>query len=602
MKSNRVKGAISLPMAILLIFATALLLSLLFFTFWQRLSQKVETILRDQFNQQQLMLTRKIADNVEAYFDYLENELLAYPYRFQSIKPGSPDYEAYMAARFKDMRRLGILAIRRYNQDGVMVQAWGQPVTPAVSLPAPLLKWVQDPKNRHHLLLGKTAPGTEPPWQGRLLMPFLTQLYSSPNAAQPSGALEMLIDPFFICRQATEGVRSGESGYAWIIDQNEIILAHYEKEFVGQEAIPVRLARNPKTVFRGLREIHALLLSGHEGVGAYESGWHRQRLGLTPKLVAYTPIRFDKGLVRDVTEVMDPDHNLWGVAVVAPVAEVSGNVGEVLHQALFLVGLFFLMVLIATGGLIGTALVWNRSLSREVESKTGELLESQKLLLRSERFAAIGEAAAYVSHEIKNPLMVIGGLARQVERHLEADPASQEKLQIIQTEVRRLENFLGDLRDFTRPALPCKEKVDLNQIIQEVEALMKEEIRTKGVDLLDNLAPRLPVVEADPNQMKQVLLNLLKNSLEALDSGGQITLASGGDGKQVWFSVADTGAGMSPEVLEKIFNPFFTTKGKGTGLGLAVIHKIITDHQGIISVESSPEKGTSFMVKLPCSG
>src|SRR4030042_4266510 len=109
MKSNRVKGAISLPMAILLIFATALLLSHLFFTFWQRLSQKVETILRDQFNQQQLMLTRKIADNVEAYFDYLENELLAYPYRFQSIKPGSPDYEAYMAARFKDMRRLGIL-------------------------------------------------------------------------------------------------------------------------------------------------------------------------------------------------------------------------------------------------------------------------------------------------------------------------------------------------------------------------------------------------------------------------------------------------------------------------------------------------------------
>ena len=131
---------------------------------------------------------------------------------------------------------------------------------------------------------------------------------------------------------------------------------------------------------------------------------------------------------------------------------------------------------------------------------------------------------------------------------------------------------------------------------------MKEEIRTKGVDLIDHLAPQLPGVEADPNQMKQVLLNLLKNSLEALDSGGQITLASGGDGKQVWFSVADTGGGMPPEVLEKIFNPFFTTKEKGTGLGLAVIHKIITDHQGTISVESSPEKGTSFMVKIPCSG
>ncbi|MEW6387094.1 MAG: ATP-binding protein [Thermodesulfobacteriota bacterium] len=602
MKSSRALGAISLPLVILLIFSTALLLSLLFFSFWQRLSHKVETILRDQFNQQQLMLARKIADNVEAYFDYLENELLAFPYRFQSINPKDPAFEAYMAARFKDMRPLGILAIRRYNRDGLLVQAWGQPATPAVSLPPLFRKWAQDPNNRHHLLLGKTDRGTEPPWQGCLVMPFLTQLYPSLDASQPSGALELLIDPFFICGRATAGVRSGETGYAWIIDQKEIILAHYDREFIGQEAMPARLARNPKIVFRGLKEIHALLLSGHEGMGEYESGWHRQRLGPTPKLVGYTTIRFDRGLVRNVTEVVDPAHNLWGVAVVAPVAEVSGNVRAVLHQALFLVGLFFLVVLLAGGGLIGAALVWNRSLSREVELKTKELVESQKLLLRSERFAAIGEAASYVSHEIKNPLMVIGGLARQVERHLEADPASQEKLQIIQTEVRRLENFLGDLRDFTRPALPVKERVDLNQVIKEVETLMQEEIRHKGVSLIDRLAPQLPLVEADPNQIKQVLLNLLKNSLEAMDSGGEIALASGVDAKQVWFAVKDTGGGMPPEVLEKIFNPFFTTKEKGTGLGLAVIHKIITDHQGTISVESSPEKGTSFLVKLPASG
>ena len=159
-------------------------------------------------------------------------------------------------------------------------------------------------------------------------------------------------------------------------------------------------------------------------------------------------------MITGVTEMEDPAHNLWGVAVVAPVEEVSGTVGQVLHQEMFLVGLFFIVVLGAAGAFIGAAFFWNKSLSRQVELKTEELLESQERLLRSERFAAVGEAAAYVSHEIKNPLMVIGGLASQVERRLPDDPAAQEKLRIIQNEVKRLESFLGELRDFLRPAPP----------------------------------------------------------------------------------------------------------------------------------------------------
>jgi len=99
--------------------------------------------------------------------------------------------------------------------------------------------------------------------------------------------------------------------------------------------------------------------------------------------------------------------------------------------------------------------------------------------------------------------------------------------------------------------------------------------------------------------MKQVLLNLVKNALEALDSGGQVTLSSGTENNQVWFEVHDNGGGMPPEVVEKIFDPFFTTKEKGTGLGLAVINKIVTDHHGEIAVTSSPEQGTTIRVNLP---
>lgn len=607
MKPGRLRGALSLPKVISLICAGTLVLSFVFFTFWERLNSKVEGILKDQFNQQQLMLAKKIADNVEAYFDYLESELLAYPWRFRLISPDSPEFSTYMQTRFQDLQRLGILEMRWYDRQGRLLRSWGRPAAPGPleagdRLSPKLLAWMQDPNNKGRLYLGQVERASSPPWQDRLLMPMMTPLYDSPSATTPSGALKLIINPLYIAGKVIQDVKSGATGYPWIIDQKGIFLAHYEETFVGHNALEVRLRRNPNIVFRGLQEMHERIFRGEEGTTEYTSGWHRQKLGQMPKIAAFTTIRFNKGLIRDVTDVEDPARNLWGVALAAPVGEVAGHVGEVMQQELFLVALFFLVVILATVALIAVALSWNKVLAREVQLKTQELVESHERLVHSERFAAIGEAAAYVSHEIKNPLMLIGGLAHQVERKVAAEAPLQEKLRIIQTEVRRLENFLGDLRDFTRPALPVKQEINLNEVIGEVEALMEGEVKNKGVELVKNLAPDLPPLQADPNQMKQVLLNLIKNAMEALDSGGRVTLTTGTEDRQVWLSIHDTGPGMPPEVLEKIFNPFFTTKAKGTGLGLAVIHKIITDHHGAITVKSSLDQGSTFLVKLPANG
>ncbi len=606
MKSTRLHGALSLPKVLFFILAGTILLSLLFFTFWQRLNQKVEDILKDQFNQQQLELARKIADNVESYFDYLENELLAFPGRLRLIPPNSPGFGEYMAARFQDMHRLGILEMRLYDRSGQVKKVWSScdnasPPGADEKLAPAILTWVHNPKSKGRLYLGLVRQATSPPWQGRLVMPLVTGLYASLESSTPDGVLELLIDPYFIAKKVTTGVRSGTTGYPWIIDQNGVFLAHYEKTFVGEDALEVRRKRNPNIVFRGIKELHERIFKGEEGMTVYVSGWHRQKIAEMEKLAAFTTIRFDKGLIRGVTDVEDPDRNLWGVALAAPVAEVAGQVGEVMRQELFLVALFFLAVILSTVTLILLALNWNKVLAREVELKTEELLESQKRLVRSERFAAIGEAAAYVSHEIKNPLMVIGGLARQVERKVEEDSTLKQKLQIIQNETQRLENFLGDLRDFTRPAVPAKQEIDINEVIHEVDNLMAGEAKNQGITLVEHLEPKLPPLQADPNQMKQVLLNLVKNSLEALEPGGQVILASGAQDNQVWFSVQDTGGGMSPEVLENIFNPFFTTKEKGTGLGLAVINKIVSDHHGTVTVKSSPDQGTTIRVQLPCA-
>ncbi|MCL4501386.1 MAG: ATP-binding protein [Deltaproteobacteria bacterium] len=579
-----------------------MIISLLFFSFWQKLNNKVEVILKDQFNQQQLMLARKIGDNVESYFDFLENALMGYAGLFQTTAPKERELDNVLMERFARHQRFGILAIVRYNPAGTGVQVFTTAAPPPLPgkqvLPAAYLQWARDPVHRGHLFLSKTFEYSDPPWQGRRLMRFLTPLYWGPQQVF-SGVLEFLIDPFFICQKVTADVRSGQTGYAWIIDQDEIFLAHYEKDFVGHNAIQIRLARNPKIVFRGLRELDTALLAGKEGMTEYDSGWHREKLGPTPKLAAYTPINFSKGLITGVTELEDPAHNLWGVAVVAPVQEVSGQITEVLHQELFLAGLFFIVVLLTSIVLIVIALAFNKTLVRQVALKTRELLESQERLMHSERFAAVGEAAAYVSHEIKNPLMVIGGLAGQVERRLNEDNPAREKLRIIQGEVRRLESFLGELRDFLRPVLPSKQEVDLNEIMLEVKALMSQAAEEKGLNLEDHLAPRLPRLYADPNQLNQVLVNLIKNAIEATERGDRIILSTGSDDNQVWFSIQDNGKGMSPEVQEKIFHPFFTTKEKGTGLGLAVIHKIITDHNGTIALETVPGAGSTFTIRLP---
>src|SRR3974390_1616863 len=142
MKPGRPRGALSLPQILLFILAGTIILSILFFTFWQRLNRKVEDILKKQFNQQQLELARKIADNAEAYFDFMESDLLAYPWRFSLIPPDSPSFDRYMQARFQDLSPLGVLEIRWYDQNGRLARVWRQqqPATPletGESLPAP---------------------------------------------------------------------------------------------------------------------------------------------------------------------------------------------------------------------------------------------------------------------------------------------------------------------------------------------------------------------------------------------------------------------------------------------------------------------------------
>jgi two-component system sensor kinase FixL len=233
----------------------------------------------------------------------------------------------------------------------------------------------------------------------------------------------------------------------------------------------------------------------------------------------------------------------------------------------------------------------------------GDLTETKALqekVSQAQRLAVLGQLVAEISHEIKNPLMLIGGFARQVLKTTE-NIRNREKLQIIASEVSRLEKLLADLREFYLPKPLETASVDLRALVEEISALVKEECRRKHIALQLEGEEKGLIVRGDSARLKQVLLNLAKNAMEAMEETGgslriRVTRAEG----KAWVAVIDTGHGVPEKHREEIFSPYFTTKKNGSGLGLAICKRIIDQHQGSSFVfETSEGKGTQFQIGLP---
>lgn len=235
----------------------------------------------------------------------------------------------------------------------------------------------------------------------------------------------------------------------------------------------------------------------------------------------------------------------------------------------------------------------------ELKRSRDELKQMYEKTLQSERLATIGRGVSYIAHEIKNPLMLIGGFSRQVQNSLKQDDPSRKKLQIVQEEIKRLEELLIELSDFTRFAGPKKSVQNINVIIEEVFDLVRPELERLGIEFNKSLDTRIPGTLFDPKQMKQVLINLAKNSIEAMSQGGKLSFSTVLEGDKIKIVLSDTGKGIPDENLKDVFNPFFTTKQRGTGLGLAISKKIIEDHGGEIDMKSKAGEGCTCTLTLP---
>ncbi|MEW6266816.1 MAG: ATP-binding protein [Thermodesulfobacteriota bacterium] len=243
------------------------------------------------------------------------------------------------------------------------------------------------------------------------------------------------------------------------------------------------------------------------------------------------------------------------------------------------------------------------SSQNRLEKNLASLKEAQENLVRSEKMASVGRLAAGLAHELGNPLGSLIGFVHLLKRDDLVPGERIDFLNRMESELKRMDEIIRSLLDFARqkPAVPGL--VDMNQAAREALALSAVQKGFEGLEVKTDLNGDLPLVKGDLSRLTQVVLNLIINAGQAMSGQGRLTVSTGRRGREVYLAVADTGPGISPDLLPQIFDPFFTTKepGQGTGLGLSVSQSIVESHGGRIEVRSRSGEGSVFKVVLPAA-
>ena len=273
--------------------------------------------------------------------------------------------------------------------------------------------------------------------------------------------------------------------------------------------------------------------------------------------------------------------------------------------------LIFALFTVFMGMLAGMLINWidreervRIKLSTAYQEVVRRLRENEEQLIQAEKLTSLGQMAASIAHEINNPLAGVLMYTKLLAKKITGDTFRKEEaldyLSKMESEVSRCSRITRNLLDFARQTEPMLRLVDINQVMEQVLSIVSHQAQLQNVEIVKEFRPSLPSVMADFDQLQQVFTNLTLNAIQAMSSGGKLTLRSSAVDSEVRVDVQDTGCGISKENMSKLFTPFFTTKekGKGVGLGLAVVHGIIERHKGRIKVQSEVGKGTTFSVYL----
>jgi signal transduction histidine kinase len=245
----------------------------------------------------------------------------------------------------------------------------------------------------------------------------------------------------------------------------------------------------------------------------------------------------------------------------------------------------------------------NTLLTTKLKDMVKELNNAQKRLLEQETFRNLGEMTANIAHEIKNPLVIIGGFTKRLAKKVRLDHAENRYIEIILKEVARLESILNEVLNYVKESPMVIKECKIADFIDELIYLFTSDRTWEKIEIIREYDKAISLVPCDDQQIKQVLINILMNAHDAMHGSGKITIQTGrktiNEGLFASISISDTGGGIDPAIIDNIFNPFFTTKEGGTGLGLAISNKIVLNHGGHIQINNLMGKGATFIVYLP---
>ncbi|MBM4294810.1 MAG: histidine kinase [Deltaproteobacteria bacterium] len=239
----------------------------------------------------------------------------------------------------------------------------------------------------------------------------------------------------------------------------------------------------------------------------------------------------------------------------------------------------------------------------DVDQAQTQLERSQEYLLQSEKWAMVGKLAAGVAHSIRNPLTSVKMRLFSMERHLQPSPAQKEDFEVISEEIRHIDAIVRNFLEFSRPPKLKMAWINPSEVVDMTLQLLRHRLDLYGVKVEVKRMGALPEILADPEQLKEVLVNLLVNACEAMPGGGQVTISEEvivePGGRAVVLQVTDNGPGIPPSIQDKVFQPFYSTKEEGTGLGLSIASRIVEEHGGSLALESRENEGAAFIITLP---
>jgi two-component system NtrC family sensor kinase len=693
--------------------------------------RRTQEIISDDFQQQQLILAKSTARQIEDGLAFLRRELriLAYSPSIQYLEDVA--WTNRMKVSYDELSRLGVVLIERIDFNGpradtaYQLDAHGSRVLHKDLSQAPEVAWARNPANRGKIYQGNIVVQK----QDHHHIPFIilaTPLYeesvdeSHPHATgKLDGVLLFKIDLSQFIGHYCANIRSGRTGYCWVMDSQGLFLYHPEKDFTGQDAFTARGRRNPAISFEKINEIQKTkMLGGEEGTSRYISGWHRGVIKRMEKFVAFSHAR-----------VSPSGRRIWPVAVVAPTDEVYGTIHSLYVRQFFIQGILIFAIICAAAAVVYYENRWSVELEKEVDRTTADLRRSQEQyksvvenardliflvnaegvflsantavaqvfgrpasaivnqrladlfsgedaeamlgwvreavrtresseikaavrlkdriywlstyfvpilaengqtveqvlvmarditdrqrmenqMAQTEKLASLGTLAAGVAHEINNPVGVMLGFTELLLDQVPADSQEHQMLKTIERQGLNAKRIVENLMTFARQPAKHEEFTDINQNLENILALVKNNLLTKKVDLEVRLAKDLPQVRGDAGELQQVFLNLINNAVAAMPGGGKLTVVTKPNPYEDMVEVilADTGTGIAKKHADRIFVPFFTTKkvGEGTGLGLAVSYAIVNKFGGTIRYESRSAEdgvegptGTTFFVNLP---